>query len=59
MDDDAPAQGGQADLQLLLEGERDVDDEAKSARPGSAELQELFLRFKLGGGEKRSGRYRD
>ncbi|CAK9781582.1 unnamed protein product [Cutaneotrichosporon oleaginosum] len=43
----------EADLQLLLDGEGDDRAESQHAAPGSAELQELLLRLKLGGGAGR------
>lgn len=53
----------EADLQLLLDGEgREDRNEPQHAAPGSAELQELLLRLKLGAGGTggaRSGRYRE
>lgn len=56
-DDESGSGGGgrEGDIQLLLDGERRGDDER--ALPGSAELQELLLRLKLGGAGKREGRY--
>lgn len=46
------------DLQILLEGEHTHEDGGKHV-PGSAELQELLLRLKLGVPPSRIGKWRE